>query len=46
MWAVLLWMFFIVLRLSSMKRCGRADVSSSLISGKLYLLVVGVYCGC
>jgi len=42
---VLLWMFFIVRKESSMNRCG-SDVSSRLISGKLYLVVVGVYCGC
>ena len=44
--AAWLWMFFIVRRLSSMKRCGRVDVSSRARGGKLYLLVVGVYCGC
>jgi len=38
-------MFFIVRRLSSMNRWG-SDVSSRLVSGKLYLVVVGVYCGC
>ena len=44
--AAWLWMFLIVRRLSSMNLCGRVDVSSSARGGKLYLLVVGVYCGC
>jgi len=43
--AVLLWMFFIVLRLSSMNLCGN-PVSSRVSCGKLYLLVACVYCGC
>ena len=38
-------MFFIVFRLSSMNLVGSV-VSSSVTCGKLYLLVVGVYCGC
>ena len=42
---VLFSMFFMVLRLSSMNLVGRV-VSSRLTCGKLYLLVVGVYCGC
>ncbi len=38
-------MFFIVRRLSSMNLCGRM-LSSKLSCGKLYLVVVCVYCGC
>ena len=40
-----LWMFLIVRRLSSMNLCGRM-LSSRLSCGKLYLVVVCVYCGC
>jgi uncharacterized secreted protein with C-terminal beta-propeller domain len=43
--AARLWMFFIVRRLSSMNLCGRM-LSSRLSCGKLYLVVVMVYCGC
>ena len=42
---VLLSMFFIVLRLNSMNLVGSA-VSSRPVGGKLYLVVVGVYCVC
>ena len=39
-------MFFIVRRLSSMNLCGSVDMSSRVRGGKLYLVVVCVYCGC
>ena len=44
--ASLFCMFFMLRRLSSMKRWGRAESSRVLPCGKLYLLVVGVYCVC
>jgi len=43
--SALLCMFFMLRRLSSMKRVGRA-VSCRAVCGKLYLVVVGVYCVC
>lgn len=43
--AAVSWMFFIVRRLSSVNCWGRM-VSSSVMGGKLYLVVVCVYCGC
>ena len=39
-------MFFIVRSDSSMNLCGSVDVSSRVMGGKLYLVVVCVYCGC
>jgi len=44
--AARLWMFFIVRRLSSMNLCGRVDGFCRVGGGKLYLVVVVVYCGC
>jgi len=38
-------MFFMLRRLSSMKRVGKA-VSWRALCGKLYLVGVGVYCVC
>ena len=40
-----LWMFFMLLRLSSMSLVGSVG-SSRVGGGKLYLVVVCVYCGC
>ncbi len=39
-------MFLIVRRLSSMNLCGNVVASSMVKGGKLYLVVVCVYCGC
>jgi len=45
---VLFWMFLMLRRLSSMNFCGRVVSSRvvGVVGGKLYLVVVGVYCGC
>jgi hypothetical protein len=42
--ASLFCMFFMLRRLSSMNLVGKGE--SSKVGGKLYLLVVGVYCVC
>ena len=41
-------MFFMLRRLSSMNFCGRvvSSMAVGVVGGKLYLVVVGVYCGC